>query len=271
MGQHQTIYDPEQVGAAKATRRDRIEIVRPPAQAEVEVRSLTDYDTLLGIDPSRVGWRDGDRWAAKPAPDHSAELAFLTRAVKSKTLRESIDRLRTRSSRILIARGVPHCLRQREVAARESHGVKAPSVPADSPPARAWRSFDFDHARGLRCHLIAPPAPWTLSPPKTTWCSSAQPAPHNPLLAMGSPSAPAKPATGSSSPLPENGSTGSPRVPRRPAPRRTDPARPLPALRRRLYSLRTGVATRSSDWCLAARNGPRFEVLFLGDAIVTHP
>ena len=45
---HQTITDPEHLAAAKALRRDRITIVRPPREAEVQIRSLADYDTVLG-------------------------------------------------------------------------------------------------------------------------------------------------------------------------------------------------------------------------------
>jgi len=47
---HQTISDPEHVAAATLLRRDRIGLVRPSAQTEVEVRALTDYDAALGID-----------------------------------------------------------------------------------------------------------------------------------------------------------------------------------------------------------------------------
>jgi transposase len=47
---HQTITDPAHLAAAKALRRDRITIIRPPAQAEVQVRSLADYDAALGLD-----------------------------------------------------------------------------------------------------------------------------------------------------------------------------------------------------------------------------
>jgi len=47
---HQTISDPEHVAAAKAARRERFSVVRPPADTEVEIRALTDYDTALGID-----------------------------------------------------------------------------------------------------------------------------------------------------------------------------------------------------------------------------
>jgi hypothetical protein len=31
-------------------RRQRLEVVRPPAETEVETRCLTDYDALFGID-----------------------------------------------------------------------------------------------------------------------------------------------------------------------------------------------------------------------------
>lgn len=46
---HQTVSDPEHVAAATALRRDRIALVRPGAQPEVEIRALTDYDTALGL------------------------------------------------------------------------------------------------------------------------------------------------------------------------------------------------------------------------------
>jgi transposase len=47
---HQTISDPEHVEAAKVLRRNRIGVVRPAAEPEVEVRCLADYDTALGLD-----------------------------------------------------------------------------------------------------------------------------------------------------------------------------------------------------------------------------
>jgi hypothetical protein len=47
---HQTIHDPEHLAAARAMRRERLEVVHPPVHAEVETRRLTDYDVLLGID-----------------------------------------------------------------------------------------------------------------------------------------------------------------------------------------------------------------------------
>jgi transposase len=45
---HQTITDPAHLAAAKALRRDRIAIVRPPREADVQIRCLADYDTALG-------------------------------------------------------------------------------------------------------------------------------------------------------------------------------------------------------------------------------
>ena len=47
---HQTISDPEHVAAARLLRRERIGLVRPTPEPEVEVRALSDYDTALGLD-----------------------------------------------------------------------------------------------------------------------------------------------------------------------------------------------------------------------------
>ena len=47
---HQTISDPEHVAAAKLLRRERIGVLRPAPEPEVEVRALADYDAALGID-----------------------------------------------------------------------------------------------------------------------------------------------------------------------------------------------------------------------------
>ena len=46
---HQTLADPQHLAAARLLRRGRVEMVQPLAQTEVELRSLTDYDTALGI------------------------------------------------------------------------------------------------------------------------------------------------------------------------------------------------------------------------------
>jgi transposase len=47
---HQTISDPEHVAAARLLRRERIGVLRPAPEPEVEVRALTDYDAALGLD-----------------------------------------------------------------------------------------------------------------------------------------------------------------------------------------------------------------------------
>jgi transposase len=51
---HQTITDPEHLAAARALRRERLELVRPRGgpglDLQVEVRPLADYDTALGLD-----------------------------------------------------------------------------------------------------------------------------------------------------------------------------------------------------------------------------
>lgn len=46
---HQTISAPDHLAAARALRRDRLEILRPTREPVVEQRRLTDYDTALGL------------------------------------------------------------------------------------------------------------------------------------------------------------------------------------------------------------------------------
>ncbi|MEV0291906.1 MULTISPECIES: IS21 family transposase [unclassified Kribbella] len=46
---HQTISAPDHLAAARALRRDRLEILRPTREPVVEQRQLTDYDTALGL------------------------------------------------------------------------------------------------------------------------------------------------------------------------------------------------------------------------------
>ena len=47
---HQTVSDSDHVAAARQLRRERLEVVRPPVEPEVEIRRLADYDTALGLD-----------------------------------------------------------------------------------------------------------------------------------------------------------------------------------------------------------------------------
>lgn len=90
------------------------------------------------------------------ARDVNAEIAFLTRALKAPTLRESVGRLAERARAeswthedFLIA-----CL-QREVSARESHGGEGRIRAARFPARKSLEEFDFDHARALKRDTIA--------------------------------------------------------------------------------------------------------------------
>jgi transposase len=56
---HQTISDPEHVAAAKVLRRNRIGLIRPVPEPEVEQRRLADYDTALGLTSLDTGLDTG--------------------------------------------------------------------------------------------------------------------------------------------------------------------------------------------------------------------
>ncbi len=94
--------------------------------------------------------------ATSKARDVSAELAFLTRALKAPTLREAIDRLaeRARAESWTHEEFLAACL-QREVAAREAHGGEGRIRAARFPGRKSLEDFDFDHARGLEREQIA--------------------------------------------------------------------------------------------------------------------
>lgn len=47
---HQTMSDPEHVAAARLLRRERVAVLHPVAELDVEQRALSDYDTALGLD-----------------------------------------------------------------------------------------------------------------------------------------------------------------------------------------------------------------------------
>ena len=94
--------------------------------------------------------------ATKAGRDLSTEVAFLTRALKAPTLRESVQRLAERArdeswshEEFLVA-----CL-QREVSARESHGGEGRVRAARFPARKSLEDFDFDHARGLEREAIS--------------------------------------------------------------------------------------------------------------------
>jgi DNA replication protein DnaC len=94
--------------------------------------------------------------ATSTSRDLAGEMAFLTRALKAPTLRDSVARLAQRAraeswshEEFLIA-----CL-QREVSARESHGGEGRIRAARFPARKSLEEFDFDHARGLKREVIA--------------------------------------------------------------------------------------------------------------------
>jgi DNA replication protein DnaC len=87
--------------------------------------------------------------------DLSSEVAFLTRALKAPTLRDSVARLAERAraeswshEEFLVA-----CL-QREVSARDSHGGEGRIRAARFPARKSIEEFDFEHARGLKRDTI---------------------------------------------------------------------------------------------------------------------
>jgi DNA replication protein DnaC len=88
--------------------------------------------------------------------DLTSELAFLTRALKAPTLRQSVTRLAERAR----TEGWSHeeflaaCL-QREVAAREAHGGEGRIRHARFPARKSLEEFDFDHARSLKRDTVA--------------------------------------------------------------------------------------------------------------------
>jgi DNA replication protein DnaC len=91
-----------------------------------------------------------------PARDLASEIAFLTRALKAPTLRESVERLaaRARSENWSHEEFLVACL-QREVSARESHGGEGRIRAARFPARKSLEEFDFEHARGLKRDVIA--------------------------------------------------------------------------------------------------------------------
>jgi len=83
--------------------------------------------------------------------DVSSELAFLTRALKAPSMRETLPRLAERAraeswthEEFLVA------VLDREVASREAHGGEGRIRAARFPARKSLEDFDFDHARGLR-------------------------------------------------------------------------------------------------------------------------
>src|SRR5690348_2590156 len=47
---HQTVSDPEHLAAASTLRRERVRVLRPVSEPDVQIRCLDDYDAALGLD-----------------------------------------------------------------------------------------------------------------------------------------------------------------------------------------------------------------------------
>jgi DNA replication protein DnaC len=89
--------------------------------------------------------------AKRLARDVTGEIAYLTRALKAPSLRESAGRLaeRARNESWTHEEYLAACL-QREVAARDAHGGESRIRAARLPARKSIEEFDFDHARGLK-------------------------------------------------------------------------------------------------------------------------
>jgi DNA replication protein DnaC len=91
----------------------------------------------------------------KTPRDLTAELAFLTRALKAPTLRNSVSRLaeRARAEHWSHEEFLAACL-QRVVAASEAHGGEGRIRAARFPARKSLEEFDYDHARSLKRETI---------------------------------------------------------------------------------------------------------------------
>ena len=95
--------------------------------------------------------------AAGPTQEQTmSEIAYLTRALKAPTLRDSVTRLaeRARAENWTHEQYLAACL-QREVSARDSHGGEGRIRAARFPARKALEEFDFDHQRSLKRDTIA--------------------------------------------------------------------------------------------------------------------
>jgi DNA replication protein DnaC len=94
--------------------------------------------------------------AKPPTRNTTAEVAYLTRALKAPTLREAVPRLaeRARAESWTHEEFLVACL-QREVAARESHGGEGRIRAARFTARKSLEEFDYEHARGLKRDTIA--------------------------------------------------------------------------------------------------------------------
>jgi DNA replication protein DnaC len=93
---------------------------------------------------------------AKTSRDLATEVAFLPRALKAPTLREPVARLAERArAESWTHEEYPVACLQREVSARESHDGEGRIRAARFAARKSLEEFDFDHARGPKCEIIA--------------------------------------------------------------------------------------------------------------------
>jgi DNA replication protein DnaC len=94
--------------------------------------------------------------SATAGRDVTAEIAYLTRALKAPTLRDAVTRLadRARQESWTHEEFLAACL-QREVSARESHGGEGRIKAARFPARKHLEDFDYDHQRSLKRETIA--------------------------------------------------------------------------------------------------------------------
>ena len=86
----------------------------------------------------------------------TAELAYLTRALKAPTLRQRSTGSQSGPERETgPTRSSSTACLQREVSARESHGGEGRIRAARFPGRKSLEEFDFDHARGVKRDLVA--------------------------------------------------------------------------------------------------------------------
>ena len=155
---------------------------------------------------------------AATSRDVTAEIAFLTRALKAPSLANSVERLaeRARAESWTHEEFLAACL-QREVAARESHGGEGRIRAARFPARKSLEEFDYDHQRSLKRDQIAHLGTLDFVTGKENVVFLGPPGTGKRICRSGWASGPAEPDTGSRSLPPPSGSLVWPR-PTRPAP-----------------------------------------------------
>jgi len=143
--------------------------------------------------------------------DLAAEISFLTRALKAPTMREAVPRLaeRARTESWTHEEFLVACL-QREVSARESHGGEGRIRAARFPSRKSLEGSTSTTPADSNVIWSRTWAPWTSSPPKTTWSSSGRPALARRTWRSGWRSGRVRLGTACCSPPPANGWHGWP-------------------------------------------------------------